>query len=195
MQEAYRLTPADRVLQKTPISFDVSVWEFFWPLLVGAELVMAEPDAHKDPARLIQHIVEQGITTLHFVPPMLQAFLDQPGVETCRSLRQILCSGEALPATLPPRVQQVLPGVALHNLYGPTEAAIDVTAWTCPTPPAPTVPIGRPIANLQIYVLDPQGEPVPIGVPGDATSAGSAWGGLSPAAGPDGGAVCAGSLQ
>jgi amino acid adenylation domain-containing protein len=167
MQEAYRLTPADRVLQKTPISFDVSVWEFFWPLLVGAELVMAEPDAHKDPARLIQHIVEQGITTLHFVPPMLQAFLDQPGVETCRSLRQILCSGEALPATLPPRVQQVLPGVALHNLYGPTEAAIDVTAWTCPTPPAPTVPIGRPIANLQIYVLDPQGEPVPIGVPGE----------------------------
>jgi amino acid adenylation domain-containing protein len=167
MQEAYRLTPADRVLQKTPISFDVSVWEFFWPLLVGAELVMAEPGAHKDPARLIQHIVEQGITTLHFVPPMLQAFLDQPGVETCRSLRQILCSGEALPATLPPRVQQVLPGVALHNLYGPTEAAIDVTAWTCPTPPAPTVPIGRPIANLQIYVLDPQGEPVPIGVPGE----------------------------
>jgi amino acid adenylation domain-containing protein/non-ribosomal peptide synthase protein (TIGR01720 family) len=167
MQEAYGLTPADRVLQKTPISFDVSVWEFFWPLLVGAELVMAEPGAHKDPARLIQHIVEQGITTLHFVPPMLQAFIDQPGVETCRSLRQMLCSGEALPATLPPRVQQRLPEVALHNLYGPTEAAIDVTAWTCPTPPAATVPIGRPIANLQIYVLDPQGEPVPIGVPGE----------------------------
>ncbi|MCE7939874.1 MAG: amino acid adenylation domain-containing protein, partial [Chloroflexi bacterium CFX6] len=167
MQEAYGLTAADRVLQKTPISFDVSVWEFFWPLLVGAELVMAEPGAHKDPAQLIQHIVAQGVTTLHFVPPMLQAFLDQPGVETCRSLRQIVCSGEALPATVPPRVQQQLPGVALHNLYGPTEAAIDVTAWTCPTPPAATVPIGRPIANLQIYVRDPQGEPVPIGVPGE----------------------------
>ncbi|MCS6297128.1 MAG: amino acid adenylation domain-containing protein [Nitrospira sp.] len=167
MQEAYGLTAADRVLQKTPISFDVSVWEFFWPLLVGAELVMAEPGAHKDPVRLIDHLERHGITTLHFVPPLLQAFLDTPGVARCRSLRQILCSGEALPATLPPRVQELLPGVALHNLYGPTEAAIDVTAWTCPTPPAATVPIGRPIANLQIYVLDPQGEPVPIGVPGE----------------------------
>ncbi|MCW5787556.1 MAG: amino acid adenylation domain-containing protein [Nitrospira sp.] len=167
MQEAYGLTDRDRVLQKTPISFDVSVWEFFWPLLVGAELVMAEPGAHKEPARLIEQIIAASITTLHFVPPMLQAFLDQPGVERCRSLRQILCSGEALPATLPPRVQQLLPGVALHNLYGPTEAAIDVTAWTCPTPPAALVPIGRPIANLQIYILDPQGEPVPIGVPGE----------------------------
>jgi amino acid adenylation domain-containing protein len=167
MQEAYGLTAADRVLQKTPISFDVSVWEFFWPLLVGAELVMAEPGAHKDPVRLLDHLERHGITTLHFVPPLLQAFLDTPGVARCRSLRQILCSGEALPATLPPRVQELLPGVALHNLYGPTEAAIDVTAWTCPTPPAATVPIGRPIANLQIYVLDPQGEPVPIGVPGE----------------------------
>ncbi|MGC3975787.1 MAG: AMP-binding protein [Nitrospira sp.] len=167
MQEAYQLTPADRVLQKTPISFDVSVWEFFWPLVVGAELVMAEPGAQKDPARLIAHIQQAGITTLHFVPPLLQAFVNQPGVAACRSLRQILCSGEALPTTLPPRVQALLPGVALHNLYGPTEAAIDVTAWTCPTPPAPTVPIGRPIANLQCYVLDPQGEPVPVGVPGE----------------------------
>ncbi len=167
MQEAYVLTPADRVLQKTPISFDVSVWEFFWPLLAGAELVMAEPGAHKDPARLLDHIDQYGITTLHFVPPLLQAFVDHPGVARGRSLRQILCSGEALPATLPPRVQQHWPHVTLHNLYGPTEAAIDVTAWTCPTPPPPTVPIGRPIANLQCYILDPQGEPVPIGVPGE----------------------------
>ncbi len=167
MQAAYGLTPADRVLQKTPISFDVSVWEFFWPLIVGAELVMAEPGAHKDPARLLDHIDQYGITTLHFVPPLLQAFVDHPGVARGRSLRQILCSGEALPATLPPRVQQRWPEVTLHNLYGPTEAAIDVTAWTCPTPPPPTVPIGRPIANLQCYILDPQGEPVPIGVPGE----------------------------
>jgi amino acid adenylation domain-containing protein/non-ribosomal peptide synthase protein (TIGR01720 family) len=167
MQAAYGLTPADRVLQKTPISFDVSVWEFFWPLLAGAELVMAEPGAHKDPARLLDHIDQYGITTLHFVPPLLQAFVDHPGVARGRSLRQILCSGEALPATLPPRVQQRWPEVTLHNLYGPTEAAIDVTAWTCPTPPPPTVPIGRPIANLQCYILDPQGEPVPIGVPGE----------------------------
>jgi amino acid adenylation domain-containing protein len=168
MQEAYPLTAADRVLQKTPISFDVSVWEFFWPLTVGAELIMAAPDEHKEPAKLIARIVTQGVTTLHFVPPMLQAFLATPGVERCRSLRHLICSGEALPATLPPQVQALLPTVALHNLYGPTEAAIDVTAWTCPQSPAVTaVPIGRPIANLQIYLLDPQGQPVPVGVPGE----------------------------
>ena len=168
MQEAYPLTAADRVLQKTPISFDVSVWEFFWPLTVGAELIMAAPDEHKEPAKLIARIVTQGVTTLHFVPPMLQAFLATPGVERCRSLRHLICSGEALPATLPPQVQALLPTVALHNLYGPTEAAIDVTAWTCPQSPKVTaVPIGRPIANLQIYVLDTQGQPVPVGVPGE----------------------------
>ncbi|MGH2627468.1 MAG: amino acid adenylation domain-containing protein, partial [Anaerolineales bacterium] len=168
MQEAYPLTPADRVLQKTPISFDVSVWEFFWPLTVGAELILAAPEEHKDPQRLLARIVAQGVTTLHFVPPMLQAFLATPGVERCRSLRHLICSGEALPATVPPQVQALLPAVALHNLYGPTEAAIDVTAWTCPPTSAVTaVPIGRPIANLQIYVLDPQGQPVPVGVPGE----------------------------
>ncbi len=168
MQEAYPLSEADRVLQKTPISFDVSVWEFFWPLLAGAELVLAAPEEHKDPAALVARIVSTGVTTLHFVPPMLQAFLDSPGVARCVSLRQIICSGEALPATLPPRVAALLPAVRLHNLYGPTEAAIDVTAWTCPpTSAISTVPIGRPIANTQIYVLDPQDQPVPVGVPGE----------------------------
>ncbi len=168
MQEAFPLTAADRVLQKTPISFDVSVWEFFWPLSVGAELVLAAPGEHKSPSDLVARIIEQGVTTLHFVPPMLQAFLDSPGVEHCRSLRHLICSGEVLPATLPPRVAAQLPAVQLHNLYGPTEAAIDVTAWTCP-PAADTmpVPIGRPIANTQIYVLDPQGQPVPVGIPGE----------------------------
>ncbi|MEO8338101.1 MAG: amino acid adenylation domain-containing protein [Nitrospirota bacterium] len=168
MQEAYPLNAADRVLQKTPISFDVSVWEFFWPLSAGAELILAAPEEHKDPAALIARIVSAGVTTLHFVPPMLQAFLDSPGVARCTSLRQIICSGEALPASLPPRVAAQWPTVRLHNLYGPTEAAIDVTAWTCPqTPEISTVPIGRPIANTQIYVLDPQGQPVPVGVPGE----------------------------
>ena len=168
MQEAYPLSEADRVLQKTPISFDVSVWEFFWPLLAGAELVLAAPEEHKDPVALIARIVEAGVTTLHFVPPMLQAFLDSPGVARCTSLRQIICSGEALPAALPPRVAALLPAVQLHNLYGPTEAAIDVTAWTCPqTSAISTVPIGRPIANMQIYVLDRQGQPAPVGVPGE----------------------------
>ncbi|MDR4481705.1 MAG: amino acid adenylation domain-containing protein [Nitrospirales bacterium] len=168
MQEAYPLSAADRVLQKTPISFDVSVWEFFWPLLAGAELVLAAPEEHKDPAALIARIVDTGVTTLHFVPPMLQAFLDSPGVARCTTLRQIICSGEALPAALPPQVTAALPAVRLHNLYGPTEAAIDVTAWSCPpTREVGAVPIGRPIANTQIYVLDPQGEPVPVGVPGE----------------------------
>ncbi|MDT3777027.1 amino acid adenylation domain-containing protein [Nitrospira sp. MA-1] len=168
MQEAYPLSAADRVLQKTPISFDVSVWEFFWPLLAGAELVLAAPEEHKDPAALIARIVETGVTTLHFVPPMLQAFLESPGVGRCTTLRQIICSGEALPAAVPSQVTAALPAVRLHNLYGPTEAAIDVTAWSCPPSPEVTaVPIGRPIANTQIYVLDPQGEPVPVGVPGE----------------------------
>ncbi len=162
MQEAYPLTAADRVLQKTPISFDVSVWEFFWPLMVGAELVLAAPGEHKDPAALITRIVNQGVTTLHFVPPMLQAFVETPGVERCRSLRRIICSGEALPASLPPQVAGRLPAARLENLYGPTEAAIDVTAWSCPpTEAVLPVPIGRPIANTQIYVLDHQGHPLP----------------------------------
>jgi len=168
MQEAYPLTAADRVLQKTPISFDVSVWEFFWPLLAGAELVLAAPGEHQDPAALIARIVRTGVTTLHFVPPMLQAFLEHPDVARCTALRQIICSGEALPAAVPPQVTAQLPAARLHNLYGPTEAAIDVTAWTCPlTRDITAVPIGRPIANTQIYVLDPQGQPVPIGVPGE----------------------------
>ncbi|MDR4481703.1 MAG: AMP-binding protein [Nitrospirales bacterium] len=137
-------------------------------LLAGAELVLAAPEEHKDPAALIARIVDTGVTTLHFVPPMLQAFLDSPGVVRCTTLRQIICSGEALPAALPPQVTAALPAVRLHNLYGPTEAAIDVTAWSCPpTREVGAVPIGRPIANTQIYVLDPQGEPVPVGVPGE----------------------------
>ncbi len=176
MQEAYGLTAADRVLQKTPISFDVSVWELFWPLLVGAELVLAAPGEHKDPAALIERIVRTGVTTLHFVPPMLQAFLESSGVERCRSLTRIMCSGEALPADLPPLVHRLWPGAGLHNLYGPTEAAIDVTAWACPLQAGSTVPIGRPIANTQIYVCDAEGEPVPIGVPGELYIGGVAVG-------------------
>ncbi len=168
MQETYPLSTADRVLQKTPFSFDVSVWEFFWPLLAGAELVLAAPEEHKDPAALIDRIVGTGVTTLHFVPPMLQAFLESPGVARCTTLRQIFCSGEALPAALPPQVTAHLPAARLHNLYGPTEAAIDVTAWSCPpTRDVTAVPIGRPIANTQAYVLDPQGQAVPVGVPGE----------------------------
>ena len=169
MQEYFGLSPADRVLQKTPFSFDVSVWEFFWPLMSGAELVLARPDEHKDGLRLKERIIRQEITTLHFVPPMLQAFLETPGVEACAGkLRRVICSGEALGESVQRQCWAKLPGVELHNLYGPTEAAIDVTVWSCdPTAPAEPVPIGRPIANTQIYLLDRRGEPVPAGVPGE----------------------------
>lgn len=169
MQDYFGLTPADRVLQKTPFSFDVSVWEFFWPLMTGAELVLALPDEHKDGLRLTERIIKQKITTVHFVPPMLQAFLETPGVEACAgTLRRVICSGEALSDAVQRQCWAKLPGVELHNLYGPTEAAIDVTVWSCDsTAPDDPVPIGRPIANTQIYLLDRRGEPVPVGVPGE----------------------------
>ena len=169
MQDAYRLTPQDTVLQKTPFSFDVSVWEFFWPLLTGAHLVMARPEGHKDPAYLSEVIVREKITTLHFVPSMLHAFLDDDSASTCAGvLKRVMCSGEALPQSLAERFHQRLPGVELHNLYGPTEAAVDVTAWACkPGASSLNIPIGRPIANTRMYVLDAYFEPVPQGVSGE----------------------------
>ncbi|OPB07655.1 hypothetical protein BFW92_16300 [Pseudomonas fluorescens] len=170
MQAEYGLTASDRVLQKTPYSFDVSVWEFFWPLLSGAALVMAPPGAHRDPQQLRELIVEHGITTLHFVPSMLQAFVSADELPVCTSLKRIICSGEALPAELQ---RQVLAQTAseLHNLYGPTEAAIDVTSWAC-REDGSSVPIGRPIANTQIHILDADLNPVPVGVAGELYIAG-----------------------
>ena len=165
MQDAFGLHEEDRVLQKTPFGFDVSVWEFFWPLLTGARLVLARPGGHQDAAYLVNLIHERGITTLHFVPPMLHAFLEQPHLERCGSLSRVICSGEALPAELAARCLERLPA-RLHNLYGPTEAAVDVTWWEC-RPGQTTVFIGRPIANTRTYVLDARLEPVPAGVPGE----------------------------
>ncbi|MBT1517627.1 AMP-binding protein, partial [Bradyrhizobium sp. SRL28] len=132
MQKAYALNATDVVLQKTPFGFDVSAWEFFWTLLEGATLVLAPPSAHKDPDALVNLIISQRITTAHFVPSMLVSFMDTRGVDRCSSLQRLLCSGEALPASLVHKVRRVLPWTGLHNLYGPTEAAIDVTAWSCP---------------------------------------------------------------
>ena len=167
-QSAYNLTAGDAVLQKTPFSFDVSVWEFFWPLLTGARLVMARPEGHKDPAYLTDVIRRNNITTLHFVPSMLQVFLDHPQAAACTSLRQVMCSGEALPEALARRFHERLPKVDLHNLYGPTEAAVDVTAWTYTQDFSGTsIPLGRPISNTRIYILDAQGDPTPIGVAGE----------------------------
>ncbi len=166
MQEAFGLGPGDRVLQKTPFSFDVSVWEFFWPLMTGARLVLARPGGHQDPAYLAGLIVREGVTTLHFVPPMLRAFLEQePGQA---SLRRVICSGEALPMDLQRRFFARLPGVELHNLYGPTEAAVDVTWWPCdPGSAGSGVPIGRPVANTRIHLLDAELRPVPAGETGE----------------------------
>ncbi|HBN9930476.1 TPA: non-ribosomal peptide synthase/polyketide synthase [Pseudomonas aeruginosa] len=172
MQQAYGLGVGDTVLQKTPFSFDVSVWEFFWPLMSGARLVVAAPGDHRDPAKLVELINREGVDTLHFVPSMLQAFLQDEDVASCTSLKRIVCSGEALPADAQQQVFAKLPQAGLYNLYGPTEAAIDVTHWTCMEEGKDAVPIGRPIANLACCILDGNLEPVPVGVLGELYLAG-----------------------
>jgi amino acid adenylation domain-containing protein/non-ribosomal peptide synthase protein (TIGR01720 family) len=173
MQRAYGLNRHDTVLQKTPYSFDVSVWEFFWPLITGAKLVIAKPNGHKDSDYLSQLIQAQQINTLHFVPSMLQAFIDEPEAEKCRSLKRIICSGEALPLSLQQHVYSKL-DARLYNLYGPTEAAIDVSEWECQEHDTASsiVAIGKPIDNIQLYILDSQLQPVPVGVSGELYIAG-----------------------
>ena len=168
MQDVYQLNPTDRVLQKTPFSFDVSVWEFFWTLMAGARLVVARPEGHKDPNYLVNLILQQQITTLHFVPSMLQVFLEAEGVEKCQSIKRVIASGEALPPKLQQRFFQRL-DTQLYNLYGPTEAAVDVTFWQCKKEDLnqKTVPIGSPIANIQTYILADRLQPVPVGVIGE----------------------------
>jgi len=167
MQDHFRLTSSDRVLQKTPFSFDVSVWEFFWPLLNGAQLVVARPGGHRDAEYLVRAIKEQQITVLHFVPSMLRAFLEEPGAQECLSVRDVICSGEALHYDLQEEFFRLLPA-RLSNLYGPTEAAVDVTYWTCESDSTRrVVPIGRPVANTQIRILDRYMSEVPPGVAGE----------------------------
>ncbi|MGW7587203.1 amino acid adenylation domain-containing protein, partial [Kitasatospora sp. NPDC054769] len=170
MQEDYGLTSSDRVLQKTPVGFDVSVWEFFWPLTTGATLVVARPDGHRDPGYLAEVIRAEGVTVTHFIPSMMQVFLLEPAARTCTSLRAVFASGEALSPELRDAFLRDL-GVPLHNLYGPTEASIDVTAWEC-VPGTATVPIGGPVGNTRVYVLDAALRPVPVGVPGELYLAG-----------------------
>ena len=168
MQEAYGLNSEDRVLQKTPYGFDVSVWELFWPLQTGATLVIAAPQVHRDATELVNIMQREGITTVHFVPSMLQLFLEEKNVELCVSVARIICSGEALPYELQERCFARLGDVELHNLYGPTEAAVDVTYWQCQRgSPDRVVPIGKPVANTALYVLDSFGEPTPFGVAGE----------------------------
>lgn len=179
MQHAYGLTRDDVVLHKTPFGFDVSVWEFVWPLATGAKLAIAAPGDHRDPARLAAAIHAHGVTVLHFVPSMLAAFAayldDFSAAAQCDSVRLIVASGEALAPELAAKVARLLPNATLVNLYGPTEAAIDVSHWTCGPADASAVavPIGHPIANLQLHVLDAAWQPVPTGATGELYLAGA----------------------
>ncbi|MBB6048347.1 amino acid adenylation domain-containing protein [Armatimonas rosea] len=167
MEAALKLTAADRILQKTPYGFDVSVWEFFLPLMIGATLVVAPPDLHRDAPGLIALIQKEAITTVHFVPSMLQIFLEEHTHRQCTTLKRVLCSGEALPPSVVQLFHQSLTA-ELHNLYGPTEAAVDVTHWPClPNASPDVVPIGKPLWNTQLYVLNAQQRLVPLGKSGE----------------------------
>jgi amino acid adenylation domain-containing protein/non-ribosomal peptide synthase protein (TIGR01720 family) len=167
MQASYRLNETDVLMQKAPISFDVSVWECFWPLITGARLLIAGPGEHRDPHRIAQLVQAYGVTTLHFVPPLLSLFIDEPLSAECTSLRRVFSGGEALPAELRNRVLAQLPAVQLHNRYGPTETAINVTHWHCSSADGERSPIGRPLGNVICRVLDSDLNPVPAGVPGE----------------------------
>ena len=166
MREHYGIGPGDRLLQKTPATFDVSVWEFFLAFTSGAMLVVAPPDAHRDPAWLARIIRDERITAVHFVPSMLSIFLAEPAARDL-AIARVFVSGEELPAAVRDAFHRVIHG-ELHNLYGPTEAAVDVTAWPCPAADVSApIPIGRPVWNTQIYILDGRLRPVPAGVTGD----------------------------
>lgn len=167
-QRAYPLTSSDRVMQKTPYNFDVSVWEWLWPLTVGATLVIARPDGHRSPAYLAELAERENVTVMHFVPSMLQVFLEDPRLpKRARALRRIVCSGEAVSGDLRDRCRS-LAGVEILNLYGPTEAAIEVSHWLCAEgQTGPAVPMGHPIDGVTLRVVDPDGHPCPVGVAGE----------------------------
>jgi amino acid adenylation domain-containing protein len=168
MQEDCPLTPEDRVFHKTPINFDASIWEIFVPWIAGAQVVLARPGGHRDTSYLARAVAEQEITVLQLVPSLLGAFLEEPGAVRCTSLKRIFCGGEALQAPLRDVLAERLPGVELHNLYGPTEAAIDATHRRCRRERAEgIIPIGRPISNARVVLLQKGYEPAPIGVPGE----------------------------
>ncbi|WP_179272367.1 amino acid adenylation domain-containing protein [Streptomyces sp. XY006] len=182
LQAEYGLEPSDAVLYKAPAAFDASVWEFFWPLTTGARVVVADPGGQRDPAYLAATIRRHAVTTVHFVPSMLRVFLDEPAVARCTGLRRILTGGEPLPADLRDRALGVVHslGAALHHLYGPTETAIHATSWTCapepatgPDPDRRPAPIGRPVTNMRVYVLDAGLGPVPPGTVGEVYLAGA----------------------
>nr|WP_283254094.1 non-ribosomal peptide synthetase [Rhodococcus sp. USK13] len=171
-QDEYALTSTDAVLQKTPVTFDVSVWELFWPLQVGATLVIAAPDGHRDPEYLATLVRRHRVTVMHFVPSMLSVFTAEPSAAHCDSLRMVICSGEALTPDQAAKFRAIN-AADLHNLYGPTEAAVDVTFWRTSSADTVTVPIGRPVWNTRLHVLDARLHPVPDGVAGELYLAGA----------------------
>jgi amino acid adenylation domain-containing protein len=171
MQTAFPMNETDRVLQHASLCFDASVWEFFVPLSSGARLVLAHQGSYQDPAYLVRLMAEQKVTVLQLVPSLLQILLEED-IECCTSLRHVFCGGEVLSGELLDRFSTRL-SAKLHNQYGPTEATIDATSWTCDAPNHQhSVPIGRPIANTRVYILDSHLQPVPVGVPGELYIAG-----------------------
>lgn len=169
----YPISQKDIIIQKTPITFDVSLVELFWPLQVGATLVISEPYGHMDPNGLITSIIKHEITNIHFVPSLLNIFIDTKGVESCKSLKRIFCSGEALSAPIVQKVFDKL-DVEVHNLYGPTEASVEVTKWQCKKDDLTNgIPIGKPVANTKLYILDENLNQLPIGLIGELYIAGA----------------------
>ncbi|WP_315833218.1 non-ribosomal peptide synthase/polyketide synthase [Bradyrhizobium prioriisuperbiae] len=166
MQAEYDLRDSETLLQKTPVSFDVSVWEMFWPLAVGARLAIAEPGAHREPRRLVEAIRRYKVTTLHFVPAMLEHFIAEPESRHCSSLTRLFSGGEALSTELQARVLMAFPNVRFDNRYGPTEASINATYWTC-RDDGRRVPIGPPIPGTVTRILDADLNPLPAGVTGE----------------------------
>jgi amino acid adenylation domain-containing protein len=171
MQGTFGLTAADRVLQKTPSTFDVSVWEFFWPLITGAVLVLARPGGHRDAVYLAGLIRRERVTTAHFVPAMLDTFLREPAAADCTTLTRVICSGETLSGETAARFARTLEA-ALFNLYGPTETTVDVTWHACRPEDGSRPPIGQPVWNTRAYVLDEELRPVPPGVTAELHVAG-----------------------
>ncbi len=168
MAETFPLTANERVLAKTPAMFDVSVWEWFWPLSQGASLVLTRAGGERDPRYLIDTIESHGVTNVHFVPTLLRVFLERSDLDRCRSVRRLFCSGEALTADLRDRFFERMSGPpALINLYGPTEAAVHVTGWICTPDETGPVPIGRPLPNVRAYIVDDDLSPVAQGVQGE----------------------------
>ncbi|HYO14364.1 MAG TPA: amino acid adenylation domain-containing protein, partial [Thermoanaerobaculia bacterium] len=160
--------PTDAFLQKTTISFDVSLLEIFAPLAAGGRSVLLPPGGQQDLELLVRTIREQGVTYASFPPSMLYALFEREGFAECTSLRTVITGGETVPSALPGRFYEVLPGADLLNRYGPTETTISVTSWTCERDAAPrTLPIGRPTAKARVYLVDRGFQPVPVGVTGE----------------------------